>query len=576
MEDPSQSPMGVAEPRRRPPVKVAVPLLCATCVAIAGLAAIVLLIWHANDARDAQHELDNITVQFDELQGVPWQLITPGSESRVSVQAQLSGMEQGISRQLAQLKRTSPVSGLTAATLPLQANFRIQQQLLDMIAGGKVDATGPPSHAAFQTSDAVASQFSRATSTYRANAHDALVDATIGAAAVILALLVGFGAFFWRSFRARASAEELAGALGRSEAHLSQAQQIAGIGSWAWDQKRRHFTWSAENTRLHRWTREEPPASFAELCEVIDPADHELVQSAVLETAKRGVPLDLEYHVKGGRLLHVRGARLTDAEGRMTGMIGTAQDVTDRFRRAEAERANRAKSDFISRMSHELRTPLNAILGFGQLLQSSELDEDQHASVDHIVTAGRHLLDLINEVLDISMIESGQLRLSPEAVAVESVVDEVVDLVTPIAFERSVAVTAEVGQEGVWVRADVQRLKQVLLNLLSNAIKYNRDGGRVQVRAFRIGEKVHIVVADDGPGLAPEQIERLFSPFERLGAEQTSVEGTGLGLAVSRGMLEAMDGTITVGSTRGQGSAFTIELAAADSVPMPAPAINRS
>jgi signal transduction histidine kinase/CheY-like chemotaxis protein len=291
----------------------------------------------------------------------------------------------------------------------------------------------------------------------------------------------------------------------------------------------------------------------------------------VLATARRGVPIDLEYHVKGGRLLHVRGARLTDAEGRTTGMIGTAQDVTDRFRRAEAERANRAKNEFISRMSHELRTPLNAILGFGQLLQSSELDEDQHASVDHIVMAGSHLLDLINEILDISRIEAGQLRVSPEPVAVHAVVDEAIDLVTPIAIERSIAITAELGDDGAWVRADVQRLKQVLLNLLSNAIKYNRDGGHVRVRASRIGERVQIVVADDGPGIAPEMIERLFSPFERLGAEQTSVEGTGLGLAVSRGMLEAMGGGITVVSESGSGSAFTIDLAAADPVSPPAP-----
>ncbi len=548
-------------------VKVAVPLLCATCIAIAGLASIIFLIWHASDARDAQHSLDNITVQFDELQRVPWKLVTPGSGSRASVQAQLSGLERGIVEQLAQLQRSAPTSALTAAKAPLEANFRIQQQLLDMIAAGRVADTGRLGYQAFQTDYAVVGQFNRANAMYRATAHDTLVDATVGAAAVILALLLGFGAFYWRSFRARASAEELADALRRSEAHLTQAQQIAGVGSWAWDAKRRQFTWSAENVRLHRWTRAEPPDGFRDLFDVIDPADHELVRSAVQATARRGEPLDLENHVKGGRLIHVRGARLTDEEGRMTGMIGTAQDVTDRFRRVEAERANRAKTEFISRMSHELRTPLNAILGFGQLLQSSDLDSDQHASVDHIVTAGGHLLGLINEILDISRIEAGQLRISAEPVAVQGVVDEAIDLVTPIAIGRSITVTAEFEDEGAWVRADVQRLKQVLLNLLSNAIKYNHDGGHVQVRASRTGDRVQIVVADDGPGIAPEAIDRLFSPFERLGAEQTSVEGSGLGLAVSRGMLEAMGGSISVESASGRGSAFTIDLASADLVP---------
>ena len=324
MEDSTQSLKGVAESMRKPPVKAAVPLLCAACVALAGLAAIVVLIWHANDARDAQHSLDHVAVQFDELQGVPWKLITPGSGSRASVQAQLTGLERGITHDLAEVKRTDPVSGLTAAMAPLGANFRIQQQLLDMIAAGKVAQTGPPGYAAFQTGYAVTGQFNRANAMYRANARTGLVDATIGAAAVILGLLVGFGAFFWRSFRARASAEELAGALGRSEAHLTQAQQVGGIGSWEWDERRRKFTWSAENVRLHRWAHPEPPSSFEDLFEVIDPADHEVVRSAVLATTERGVPLDIEYHVKGGRLLHLRGARLTGADGRMTGMIGTS------------------------------------------------------------------------------------------------------------------------------------------------------------------------------------------------------------------------------------------------------------
>ena len=218
-------------------------------------------------------------------------------------------------------------------------------------------------------------------------------------------------------------------------------------------------------------------------------------------------------------------------------------------------------------MSHELRTPLNAVLGFGQLLTTSELDERQHANVEHILTAGRHLLDLINEILDISRIETGDLRLSLEPVSVRSVIVDAIDLVTPIADPRGIIVRADLPDDDLWVRADVQRLRQVLLNLLSNAVKYNDEAGHVQVLAsVRSDERVEIRVRDDGPGIASGMIDRLFSPFERLGAEQTSVEGTGLGLAVSRGMIEAMGGRITAGSEPGCGAEFTIALDRAEEV----------
>jgi signal transduction histidine kinase len=212
-------------------------------------------------------------------------------------------------------------------------------------------------------------------------------------------------------------------------------------------------------------------------------------------------------------------------------------------------------------MSHELRTPLNAILGFGQLMTMSELDERQRGNVEHILSAGRHLLDLINEILDISRIESGDLHLMVELVSVRAVIDEAVDLVEPTAGERGVDVCADHGDTDLHVRADAQRLKQVLLNLLSNAVKYNKPGGHVRIHtAPGAADHALIVVEDDGPGIAPEMIERLFDPFERLGAEQRSIEGTGLGLALSRGMIEAMGGRIHARSELGRGTAFTIEL----------------
>jgi PAS domain S-box-containing protein len=231
----------------------------------------------------------------------------------------------------------------------------------------------------------------------------------------------------------------------------------------------------------------------------------------------------------------------------------------ERDARAAAERASRAKTEFLSGMSHELRTPLNAVLGFGQLLQlDSGLGEHQREHVGHIVRGGQHLLELINEVLDISRIESGTLALSPESVDVGETVRGAIALVRPLADGRDVAISCETCSG--FVVADHQRLKQVLLNLLSNAIKYNRHGGQVSVSCARDGERVRIAVADTGPGIA--QLERLFEPFDRLGAERSGIEGTGLGLALSRSLVELMGGTLIAANRAGEGAVFTLELPA--------------
>jgi signal transduction histidine kinase/ActR/RegA family two-component response regulator len=234
--------------------------------------------------------------------------------------------------------------------------------------------------------------------------------------------------------------------------------------------------------------------------------------------------------------------------------------------RGVAERANQAKNEFLSSMSHELRTPLNAILGFGQLLQAASLSEEDRDSVDHIVKAGRHLLDLINEILDLSRIEAGRLALSPEAVGVAELARETVELMRPTAAKRGISIEIEAAPGDVHVSADRQRLKQVLLNLLSNAVKYNREDGGIDVRIAPVDpDRLRLFVVDTGPGIAAGRMERLFEPFERLGAEGTSIEGTGLGLALARRLMEAMGGTIGVDSEPGRGSTFWIELAAAES-----------
>jgi signal transduction histidine kinase len=209
-----------------------------------------------------------------------------------------------------------------------------------------------------------------------------------------------------------------------------------------------------------------------------------------------------------------------------------------------------------------LRTPLNAVLGFGQLLQLSSLAPEDEESVEHILTAGRHLLGLINEVLDLSAVEAGQITLALEPVALGEVVRRSVDLVRPSAAERGIHILQDddSGGERI-VRADRKRLQQVLLNLLSNAIKYNRAGGQVSIRCEKVDAgQFRLLVEDSGYGIPPQQLDRLFAPFERLGADQGPVQGTGLGLALSRRLVEAMGGRIGVHSALGRGSTFWIDL----------------
>ncbi len=235
--------------------------------------------------------------------------------------------------------------------------------------------------------------------------------------------------------------------------------------------------------------------------------------------------------------------------------------------RDEAERANRAKSEFLSRMSHELRTPLNAILGFGQLLELDLAEPKPRGQVQQILDAGRHLLALINDVLDLSRIDAGQFAVRPEPVALPPLVADALALMQPQAQARGIELQGldpADGPAGCAVQADRTRLRQVLLNLLSNAIKYNRPQGRVTVSVEACGPRCRLVVADTGPGLAPEQQARLFVPFERLDAAQSAVEGTGIGLALSRRLVEMMDGRIGVDSVPGQGCRFWVELPRAE------------
>lgn len=228
-----------------------------------------------------------------------------------------------------------------------------------------------------------------------------------------------------------------------------------------------------------------------------------------------------------------------------------------------ADQANKAKSEFLSRMSHELRTPLNAILGFAQLLGISSLSDNDRESVDQISKAGQHLLGLINEVLDIARIEAGRIDLSIESLDPLEIVRESLDLIRPLASQSGIQLLFSQPplEDQQLVKADRQRLKQVLINLLSNAVKYNTKAGSVRVwlESPMIGY-LRVNVTDTGIGIIEAKLEQLFMPFERLGAEQSRVEGTGIGLALTKRLTEAMGGQIGVSSQVGQGSTFFIEL----------------
>lgn len=228
----------------------------------------------------------------------------------------------------------------------------------------------------------------------------------------------------------------------------------------------------------------------------------------------------------------------------------------------EADQANRAKSEFLSRMSHELRTPLNAIIGFGQVLETKALQPRDSESVQYILKGGRHLLQLINDILDLARVEAGHTDVSIEAIDLKLVVDECLDLARVLGDKRQIGLRAETTQsESLLVLADHRRLRQVILNLLSNGIKYNSVGGSVEIRTSVTPEmRLRIDVIDSGSGIRPEEMSRLFVPFERVDANKSSIEGTGLGLSLSHRLVELMGGSFKVESVFGVGSTFSVEL----------------
>jgi len=277
-----------------------------------------------------------------------------------------------------------------------------------------------------------------------------------------------------------------------------------------------------------------------------------------------------------------------DRDRNLQGVFAAARDVTERKRldrelrqknleledaTAIAEKANLAKSDFLSSMSHELRSPLNAIIGFAQLMESDRPapSASQKASIEQILQAGWYLLALINEILDLALIESGRLTASMESVSLEELLLECQDIVSPQAMQHGISITYPTLRTPVLVHADRTRLKQVLINLLSNAVKYNRPAGTVTVDcAGQDNGRIRISITDTGDGLSSDQLSQLFQSFNRLGRESGVEQGTGIGLVVSKRLTELMGGVIGVESTIGKGSAFWVELRSSHGIETPA------
>jgi PAS domain S-box-containing protein len=362
-------------------------------------------------------------------------------------------------------------------------------------------------------------------------------------------------------------------ALRESETQLRQlAENVDTVFALRQIDPRAYLYVSPGFRRLTGWGPEDLSSDLSLPLSMVHPDDRERVESSFFEPSDPWESARSEHRIirADGEVRWVRtSARpVPNPHGPPERIVTTTEDITERVQAAHALKeaettaraANDAKNEFLSRMSHELRTPLNAVLGFGQLLELHLVDSEQLGFARHVVQAGRHLLDLINEVLDIARIEAGEMTVSHEPVAVADIVAETALLMQPLADTGGVALTVAPGPLGLYVLADRQRLRQILLNLISNAIKYNRAGGSVWLSWNIQDGRPSLTVRDDGPGISRDLHERLFTPFDRLGAEASAVEGTGVGLTVTRGLTELMNGELLFESDSGQGSLFTVRL----------------
>ena len=362
---------------------------------------------------------------------------------------------------------------------------------------------------------------------------------------------------------------------------LNQRQELAvqgaGYGIWEFALDSQLFEWDRHMYAIYGFTPEAFDRAAETWAACVHPDDRDRAWQRFSDL-RDGLPIEaIEFRIIRAvdsevRFVEANGFMQRDSEGRAQRLVGMNRDITERkqaesLRAAKevAEVASRSKSEFLSRMSHELRTPLNSILGFAQLLEHDPVVNSADAvrkKIGHIASAGKHLLQIVNEVLDMSRVEAGALPLSLEPIEVGQLVGDCIALNTPQADSRNIRFEFSAPAKS-WIRADRTRLRQVVVNLLSNAIKYNRPAGLIAVGIGGDSGQVSMMIRDTGNGLTPAQIDGLFQPFNRLGAEASGTEGAGIGLVIVKQLVQAMHGTIEVASKPGQGTTFTLGFARA-------------
>ena len=381
------------------------------------------------------------------------------------------------------------------------------------------------------------------------------------------------------ALRAEASRREIAmEQLRESRDALVEAQRLGRVGNWEWEVAPDITIWSEELYRIFGRDPTRLPPTFSEHPGLYREASWEQLRSAVSATLQTGEPyvLELEYVRADGQVgwLEARGEAVRGEGGEISKLRGTVLETTQRHHMEEirvkaraAEAASRNKTQLLSRVSHELRTPLNAILGFSELCEIDPTMDPKHRQwATMIAGAGRHMLEMVDEVLDLAAADSGRIVVQNVDVEWNAILQESLRLASRTALASGVTLhEAQAHSVPIRVRGDAKRLKQVLDNLLSNAIKYSLRGGQVSVISSQVSSNIEIAVKDSGLGLSSEQLERMFVPFDRLGAEKTAIPGTGLGLALAKTLVELMGGSLAVESLPGAGSTFIVSLPRASS-----------